>query len=176
MAAENSGLLRHALDLTFFGLPATASVRLDFPIASDAEIPLSASVPAVLLGARYAGGAMGMRSFSITPRRLQFELENAPDSLPLLVHIQSRSAFVHGWLQVPEGVQTLIATAAQRIRFVGPGYWAVPLIQPEAPRAAMPRPSPAPRPVPAPAPSRSSRASRSRPAQRPAPAPPPPAT
>lgn len=182
MAAENSVLLQHALDITFFGLPSTASVRIDLPIAAGAEIPMSTSTPAVHLGARYSGGAMTVSSFSLTPRRLQFDLENAPASLPLLLHIQSRSAFVQGWLQVPEGVQTLIVTAAQRIRFVGPGYWAVPLIQAEGRSAAAPKPAPAPRPAPATPASRSSRSGRSRPtpaprpAARPTPAPTPPAT
>jgi hypothetical protein len=184
MVADNSVLLQHALDITFFGLPATASVRIDFPIAAGAEIPMSTSSPAVRLGASYSGAAMTVSSFSLTPRRLQFDLENAPASLPLLLHIESRSAFVQGWLQVPEDVQTLIVTAAQRIRFVGPGYWAVPLIQPER-HSAAPKPTPAPRPAQAAAPSRSSRSSRSRqtpaprPAARPTPAPtptPPPAT
>ena len=171
MVAENSLLLQHALDITFFGLPATASVRIDFPIAAGAEIPMSTSTPVVRLGASYGGGAIGMRNFSITPRRLQFDLENAPASLPLLLHILSRNAFAYGWLQVPEDVQTLIVTAAQRIRFVGPGYWAVPLIQPEGNGAAIPKPSPAPRPAPArpaPAPSRAPGRSRTKPAPRPA--------
>src|SRR5690349_16578745 len=99
MVADNSLLLEHALDITFYDLPASASVRLDFPVAAGAEIPILTSLPAVHLGASYAGGTMGMRSFSITPRRLEFDLENAPASLPLLLHIRSRSAFVYGWLQ-----------------------------------------------------------------------------
>jgi hypothetical protein len=129
MSADSTALLHHALDITFYDLPASAAIRLDFPVSAGATIPMALSTPAVRLGASYGGGGMAANGFSLTPRRFELELENAPAALPLLVHVLSRSSFVYGWLQVPGGVQVSIATSVERIRFVGPGYWALPLAQ-----------------------------------------------
>ena len=72
MAAENNALLQHALDLTFYGLPSSASVRLDFPIETGAIIPMPRATPSVRLGASYGGGEMAIRGLSIQPRRIEF--------------------------------------------------------------------------------------------------------
>lgn len=129
MAADDGTLLRQTLEITFHDLPASATVRLDFAPEAGAELLIAASVPTIRLGASFGGGQMGIQSLSLTPRRLQFEVSGAPSRLPLIVSIHSAAPFVHGWLQVPGGVQTTIASAAERIRFVGPSYWVVPLIQ-----------------------------------------------
>ena len=109
------------------------------------------------------------------PAYAEFDIENAPATLPLLVHILCGGRFLHGWLQVPGDVQVSIATAVQRIRFVGPGYWAVPLTQVEADAkpAAKPVPAAAPSPAPAPAPAPSSSKPSPSPAPKPAPTPAP---
>lgn len=167
MAAEDSALSQHALDMTFYDLPSSASVRIDFPIETGALIPIPVATPAVRLGAGYGGGEMAIRGLSIQPRRIEFDIENAPATLPLVVHILCGGPFVHGWLQVPGNVQVSIATSAQRIRFVGPGYWAVPLIQAEA----VPKPAPRPAPAPAPAPTPSKPGPTPSPAPKPTPAP-----
>lgn len=138
MSAEYPALTRHIINITFHDLPSTAPVRIDFPIDTDAIVPMSLSTPTLSLGASYGGGAMTLSALSLTPRRIQFNLEDAPASLPLTVGLVSNSAFLFGWLQVPGGVQTTIASAVEQIRFVGPGYWAVPLIvaEPVAARAS----------------------------------------
>jgi hypothetical protein len=74
---------------------------------------------------------MVIRDMFIQPRRIQFEVLDPPPQLPVSLQIACNGDFVFGWLQVPENIQTSIATAAQRIRIVGPSYWAVPL--PHAP-------------------------------------------
>jgi hypothetical protein len=158
MSADSTALLHHALDITFYDLPSSAMIRLDFPGGAGAMIPMSLATPAVRLGASYGSGGISVDGFALTPRRLEFELGNAPASLPLLVHVLSRSNFVYGWLQVPGGVQVSIATSVERIRFVGPGYWALPLVQSndressttKAMPAAKPEATPA-APMPAPA-------------------------
>ncbi|MDQ0252259.1 hypothetical protein J2W22_004347 [Sphingomonas kyeonggiensis] len=179
MAAENSASLQHALDLTFYDLPSSASIRLEFPIETGAVIPVLVATPSVRLGASYGGGEMVIRGLSIQPRRIEFDIENAPATLPLLVHVLCSGPFLHGWLQVPGNVQASIATAAQRIRFVGPGYWAVPLIQPEgdgkpaAAKPAAPAPAPAPSSAPTPTPSTSKPSPSPSPKPSPTPAPEP---
>ncbi len=173
MAAENNALLQHALDLTFYGLPSSASVRLDFPIETGAIIPMPRATPSVRLGASYGGGEMAIRGLSIQPRRIEFDIENAPATLPLLVHILCGGRFIHGWVQVPGDVQVSIATSVQRIRFVGAGYWAVPLTQVEAESKPVPKPAPAPAAAPAPAPTPSPSSSKPSPSPAPKPAPAP---
>ena len=44
---------------------------------------------------------MAIRGLSIQPRRIEFDIENAPATLPLLVHILCGGRFIHGWVQVP---------------------------------------------------------------------------
>ncbi len=169
MAAENSALLQHALDITFYDLPSSASIRLDFPIETGAAIPMLRATPSVRLGASYGGGEMAIRGLSIQPRRIEFDVENAPATLPLLVHILCGGRFIHGWVQVPGDVQVSIATSVQRIRFVGAGYWAVPLTQVEAEGKPAARPAPARAPAPAPAPASTPAPSVSKPSPAPAP-------
>lgn len=150
MAAENGALLQHALDLTFYDLPSSASIRLDLPIETGALIPMAVATPSVRLGASYGDGEMTIGRFSLGPRRIEFDIENAPAKLPLCIQVLCNAPFLHGWLQVPGDVQVSVGTAAQRIRFVGPGYWAVPLIQPEVDPKPVPKPAPAPAPTPTP--------------------------
>jgi hypothetical protein len=109
---------------------------------------MTLATPAVRLGASYGSGGMAVSGFALTPRRLEFELDNAPASLPLLVHVLSRSSFVYGWLQVPGGVQVSIATSVERIRFVGPGYWALPLVQSDGREGSVVKPTARPEPAP----------------------------
>ena len=150
MSADSTALLHHALDITFYDLPSNAVIRLDFPGSAGAMIPMTLATPAVRLGASYGSGGMAVSGFALTPRRLEFELDNAPASLPLLVHVLSRSSFVYGWLQVPGGVQVSIATSVERIRFVGPGYWALPLVQSDGRESSVVKPTPTAKPEPAP--------------------------
>lgn len=148
MSADSTALLHHALDITFYDLPSNAVIRLDFPGSAGAMIPMTLATPAVRLGASYGSGGMAVSGFALTPRRLEFELDNAPASLPLLVHVLSRSSFVYGWLQVPGGVQVSIATSVERIRFVGPGYWALPLVQSDGRESSVVKPTARPEPAP----------------------------
>jgi hypothetical protein len=110
-----------------FGMPSTGWMRLDLPIASEACFTMLPWIPAVQLGASYGGGMMTLRNFQLQPRRLQFEIDGAPAELPLSLQIASPQPFLFGWLQVPDLVQTSIATSAQRMRLVGTTYWAVPV-------------------------------------------------
>lgn len=170
MAVENNALL-HALDLTFFDLPSSASIRLEFPIEAGAVIPMAVTTPSVRLGASFGDGEMTIGSFSIGPRRIEFDIENAPAKLPLVLQVICSAPFLHGWLQVPGNVQALIGTAAQRIRFVGPGYWALPLVQPEGDPKPAPKPAPTPAPAPAPTPTPSSTKPSPTPSPKPTPTP-----
>ena len=49
--------------------------------------------------------------------------------LPISLSIMCPGPFVYGWLLVPETVQTVVSTVVEQIRFVGPGYWALPLLR-----------------------------------------------
>lgn len=126
MTGDSGVLLRHQLDFTLYSLPAT-TVRIDFPVAAEAEIMMLAAMPTIRIGANYVASAIVINSLVIQPRRLQFEIANPPALLPIALQVLCRGPFVFGWLRVPETVQTVIATAAQQIRIVGPSYWAVPL-------------------------------------------------
>lgn len=128
MAADTDQLRRHQLDFTLYNLP-SATVRLDFPKEANAEIIMLSAIPAVTLGASYAGAPVIIKSLSLQPRRLLFDIESPPTLLPLTLQIACNGPFVFGWIQVPGEVQTAIVTAVQRIRIVGPSYWALPLGQ-----------------------------------------------
>ena len=99
-----------------------------------------ASMPTVRIGAAYMASPIVVNSLSLQPRRIQFELASAAALLPISVQIACRGPFLFGWLLVPETIQTVIATAAERIRVVGPSYWALPL----APGFDLPAPEPGP--------------------------------
>lgn len=128
--------LRHRLNFTFYDLPAT-TVRIDFPAASGAETMMLASIPAIQIGASYMESGLVINNLLIQPRRIQFEIASAPALLPITLQIACPGPFVFGWLLVPGIAQTGIATAAQQVRIVGPGYWALPLgtgsVVPESP-------------------------------------------
>ncbi|HEY4940850.1 MAG TPA: hypothetical protein VII56_05435 [Rhizomicrobium sp.] len=128
MTADTSQMLRHQLDFTLYDLPAT-TVRIDFPAAAGAENMMLTAMPMIQLGASYTNAPIIINNLSLQPRRIQFEIASPPSLLPITLQIACSGAFVFGWLQVPESVQTAIATVAQRIRIVGPGYWALPLWQ-----------------------------------------------
>jgi hypothetical protein len=55
-------------------------------------------------------------------------MDGAPVELPISLQIASAQPFLFGWLQVPDFVQTSIATSAQRMRLVGATYWALPVV------------------------------------------------
>jgi len=149
MAADTNPVLLHQIDFMLYNLPET-TVRIDFPVAAVAEIMMLAAMPSVRIGANYIASAIVINNLLIQPRRLQFEVANTPALLPITLQILCRGPFVFGWLRVPETVQTVIATAAQQIRIVGPSYWAVPLgpgavaPEPAAPQPAVPEPGPNP--------------------------------
>lgn len=145
MAADTKHMLRHQLNFTLYNLPAT-TVRIDFPSAAGAETMMWTSMPTIQLGASYTNTPVVINNLFIQPRRIEFEIASPPSQLPIALQIESGSQFVFGWLLVPESVQTVIATVAQRIRIVGPGYWALPLWQPpESPEpVSKPTETPAP--------------------------------
>lgn len=124
MAADNSPALRHQLDFTFYNLVPT-TVRIYFPILEGAD--MTSGPLMVQIGAGYVDSALSIRNLLIQPRRIQFEIAQAPSLLPISLKIICPGAFVYGWLLVPATVQTVIATVVEQIRFVGPGYWALPL-------------------------------------------------
>ena len=126
MAATVNSALHHQLDFLLYDLPAT-TVRIDFPAEAGAELLLHFVVATVQIGAGYMPSALGINSLSIQPRRIQFEIASPPPVLPVSLRIACPGGFTFGWLQVPETVQTVIATTSERIRIVGPSYWALPL-------------------------------------------------
>lgn len=106
-----------------------------------------AAMPTIRIGANYVSSAIIINNLVIQPRRLQFEVASPPALLPIELQVLCRGPFVFGWLLVPETVQTVIATAAQQIRIVGPSYWAVPLgpgltASEPAPNSAAAKPAP----------------------------------
>ncbi|HEX8380450.1 MAG TPA: hypothetical protein VF619_07875 [Allosphingosinicella sp.] len=131
MPIDPKRLTLHELSLVLYGLPSTATVRLDLPIASGASIAMLPWIPAVQLGASQGVGFMTLRNFRLQPRRLQFEVEGAPAELPLTLQVSSAQPYLFGWLQVPDQVQSSIATALQRMRVVGATYWALPVVTAE---------------------------------------------
>ncbi|HXC55138.1 MAG TPA: hypothetical protein VNU97_07580 [Rhizomicrobium sp.] len=128
MDADGNQTLRHQLDFTLYNLPST-TIRIDFPTAAGAENILLTAMPTIRLGASYTPSPVTVSNLFVQPRRIECEISNAPSLLPISLQITCGGPFVFGWLLVPESVQTVIATAVQRIRIVGPGYWALPLRQ-----------------------------------------------
>jgi hypothetical protein len=128
MGADTNPILRHQLDFTLHNLPSTA-VRIDFPVASGAEILLLTSIPTVRLGASYSDTPVLISNIFLQPQRIQFDITSPPPVLPITLQIKCNQAFVFGWLQVPENIQTSIATVVEQIRIIGPSYWALPLGQ-----------------------------------------------
>lgn len=126
MAAEANMLVRHQIDFILYNLP-PSTVSINLATTAGAENFMLTSIPMVRVGAAYIENQTQISNLYIRPRRIEMEIDTAPALLPLSLQITSRDPFVYGWLQVPEGVQTSIATAVQRIRIIGPGYWALPL-------------------------------------------------
>lgn len=124
MATDNNPELRHQLDFKLYNLPPT-TVRIDFPILEGAD--MASGLPAIQIGAGYTDAQLSVSNLLIQTRRIQFEIVRAPSLLPISLGILCPSPFVYGWLLVPEAVQTVISTVVEQIRFVGPGYWALPL-------------------------------------------------
>jgi hypothetical protein len=126
MVGYSNPPLRHQLEFVLFDLPST-TVRIDFPTSASAENLMLMAMPSIQIGASYSAPALVVSNLFIQPRRLQFTIANPPAQLPITLQIACPGPFVFGWLQVPENVQTAIATVAQRLRIVGPSYWALPL-------------------------------------------------
>src|SRR3954468_18447217 len=126
MAAEANMLVRHQIDFVLYNLP-PATVRIDLPTTAGAENIMLTSMPTLRLGAAYTENKTQIRNLSIQPRRIEMEIATQLLLLPLSLQVTSGDAFVYGWLHVPEGVQTSIATVLERIRIVGSSYWALPL-------------------------------------------------
>lgn len=128
MVADTNPILRHQLDFVLHDLP-SGTVRIDFPVMAGAENVMLATVPTIQLGASYAASPALISNLFLQPRRIQFDITSPPALLPLKLQIRCNSPFMFGWLQVPENIQTTIATVVERIRIVGSSYWALPLGQ-----------------------------------------------
>ena len=124
MAADDDSQRQHQLDFRLYNLTPTM-VRIDFPILERAE--MTAGLPMIQFGAGYTDSPVSISNLLIQSRRIQFEIVRAPALLPISLTITCPGPFVYGWLLVPETVQTVVSTAVEQIRFVGPGYWALPL-------------------------------------------------
>jgi hypothetical protein len=133
---------QHQLDFKLYHLVPT-TVRIDFPVLESAD--LTSDLPTIRIGASYTDSQLSISNLRVQRRRIQFEVARAPSLLPISLRIACPAPFVYGWLLVPETVQTVIATVVEQIRFVGPGYWALPLLSADeteaAPTFIEPRPS-----------------------------------
>jgi hypothetical protein len=143
MAADDDFQRRHQLDFKLYNLTPT-TVRIDFPILEGVD--MAPDLPMIQFGAGYSDSLMSIRSLVIQSRRIQFEIVSAPALLPISLKIACPTPFVYGWLLVPETVQSVVATVVEQIRFVGPGYWALPLLSGDeyaepVPTFIAPRPS-----------------------------------
>jgi hypothetical protein len=143
MVPDTNPRWQHQLDFKLYNLVPT-TVRIDFPILEDAD--MMSGLPAIQFGAGYTDSPVSISSLRVQSRRIQFEIAHAPSLLPISLKITCPGPFVYGWLLVPETVQTVIATVVEQIRFVGPGYWALPLWSTDegagaAPTFIAPRPS-----------------------------------
>ncbi|MGK6319614.1 hypothetical protein [Sphingomonas sp. DT-204] len=128
MVADTNPILRHQLDFVLHNLP-SGTVRIDFPATVGAENVMLTTMPTIQLGASYADSPALVSNLSLQPRRIQFDAVSPPALLPVTLQIRCNSPFIFGWLQVPENIQTTIATVVEQVRIVGSSYWALPLGQ-----------------------------------------------
>jgi hypothetical protein len=126
MVSDTNPILRHQLDFVLHGL-SPGTVRIEFPATAEAENVMLTTMPSILLGASYADSPALISNLSVQPSRIQFDVASPPALLPVTLQVRCNSPFIFGWLQVPETIQTTIATVMEQIRIVGPSYWALPL-------------------------------------------------
>ncbi|MGK6355773.1 hypothetical protein ACMGDH_11190 [Sphingomonas sp. DT-207] len=126
MVSDTHPILRHQIDFMLHNLP-SGTVRIEFPAAAGAENVMLTTVPTIQLGASYADAPALVSNLFVQPRRIQFDVTSPPALLPVTLQIKCSSPFIFGWLQVPENIQTTVATVVERIRIVGSSYWALPL-------------------------------------------------
>jgi len=136
MAADSSLRWQHQLDFKLYNLVPT-TVRIDFPAIEGTD--MTSGLPMIQIGACYTDSPLSISNLQLHPRRIQFEIASAPALLPVSLKIRCPGPFVYGWLLVPASVQTVIATVVEQIRFVGPGYWALPLLSEDEAADAAPR-------------------------------------
>ncbi len=125
----------HQLDFSLSGLASPAVVTIELATAAEAEMELLVSMPCVQIGAAFGGHQMQILEMKLQPRRIQFQVANPPPILPISLQVTGGHGFLFGRLQVTETVQATISTAAEQVRIVGPGYWAVPVLAPSPARA-----------------------------------------
>nr|WP_294814481.1 hypothetical protein [uncultured Sphingomonas sp.] len=151
MVSDTNPILRHQLDFVLHDL-SSGTVRIEFPATAEAENVMLTTMPAIQLGASYVGWPVLISNLFLQPRRIQFDVTNPPALLPVTLQIRCNGPFIFGLLQVPENIQTTIATVMERIRIVGTSYWALPLgqglVEPERrPNPERPEKSPAAKPI-----------------------------
>lgn len=151
-ATENSESI-YKIHFTLVGIGGSNTIRLDFPNEARTRIALMRQESAFQLGAPFGDSGFVINELVLQPQRLLFTVSGAPAELPLMLRVTGPGPFLFGWLQVPDSAQTIIATAAERVRIMGPGYWAVPVpgaVKPMAPSAPLSPPAPPVLPPPAP--------------------------
>ena len=125
-----------ALNFTFVGLSGQETVVIHLPDTSGASLALSANRPAIELGVGYGDAAFSVSELVLQPRRLFFTVAGAPARLPVVLRVRAPGPFLFGSLQVGQNVETVVSTAAERLRILGPGFWAVPVPVSERAEAA----------------------------------------
>jgi hypothetical protein len=137
---DNGDVRLHRQELSFVlsGLASPASVRIELYSDAEAEIAMFASIPCIQLGASYSSHPSQILELILQPHRIQLQIADAPPSLPVSLQVICGGSFLFGSLYVTETVQTTISTSAERVRIIGPGYWAVPVIVPTPARPVQP--------------------------------------
>ena len=127
------------LNFALLGLSGRETVVLRLPDASGASLAMLTDRSSFEIGVIYGDAAFSISELVLQPQRLFFTVTGAPPRLPLILRVRAPGPFLYGSLQVGETVETIVSTAAERVRILGPGYWAVPvpLLAAPASRPAM---------------------------------------
>ncbi|MBX9814086.1 MAG: hypothetical protein A4S12_13925 [Proteobacteria bacterium SG_bin5] len=140
MADEQSEYKIHSVKFTFIDLAVSNDIQIEISEYCDASVATMIEYPVFELGAAFQTAALSVSELVLRPRRIYFTVANPPARLPMQLRIMTRAPIIFGRLHVPDKAQTEIATMIERVRLMGPGYWAVPVLPPAgaAARAAPP--------------------------------------
>jgi len=114
------------ISFLFYGLPPSSAIKIELPSSSESRFTLVA--PGFIEWGTTYTGQIEFAELIIRPRRIVAELTVVPQSFLFKLQMPCTGPFLEGNVQVPNGVQITIASAVERIRIFGPGYWAIPIL------------------------------------------------
>ena len=129
---------RQELSVALAGLPSPASVTLDLSRAASSAVTMLRAMPSIRIDSGAGAAPAAVTAIRLQPQRIEIEVVSAPPVLVITLQVACDGPFLFGWLHVPEETFATIATSVERLRIVGPGYWAVPVWEPARPPGGAP--------------------------------------